>query len=206
MNFQRYASAWAFVLTVCLSPMAAEANSVVQAATCTQQTSFRCISGITDLVILGQHYDVTVTVGKFSELFPTPGLQLATWGDAEFSSVALQAMTSTINAQLGATSADTKFYDVGSDPRYETILHLPQAYDYFNGNPQGAFQGPCAVLDVGAVLSGSCSIWLVNEPLAFAVFTPAAAAVPEPATGWLATCGLLMLAGLVKRGARRPVR
>ncbi|WP_457352289.1 PEP-CTERM sorting domain-containing protein [Roseateles sp. P5_D6] len=200
MNLQRFIFALALVLG--LSPIAAKADTAIQASTCASQTSFRCVTGIKDLLILGQHYDLTVSVGKFSELFVDPDHQLASWADSNFANAAMLAITSTLNGQLGVTSADTKFFDVGRDPRYETILHLPVAYDYFNGNPQGAFQGACAVLDASAVLTGQCSIWLTNETVAFAVFAPAAAAVPEPGTWWLAALGVLLLCGLAKRGDR----
>ena len=169
-------------------------SATVNLATCPTDTSFACVTGIDNLVILGDSYDLTVVVGAFDSLFSDPESQLLSWGDRTFGDAAEVSIAEAMNAVLPAiTDANTLFVDDQSFFTASILLHLPAEF----GN-SGFFSGECAAIRSTGTFPSNCGNWARDERLAFASFTPAS--IPLPPAAWLFGTALI---GLVMFGRRR---
>lgn len=188
-----------FSLLLVLQPDPANAGSVVQTSTCQIQPTFQCITGIANLQILGQAYDMKVQVGSFENLFPNPESKLASWSSDEFAAAAQVAIYLSLASQANISTASTKFFDIGQNIvdgngiHSQGILHLPTSYEYANDSPTGAFSSSCLFLRQESAQQGQCWFWSAKRTEAFAVFGPAAAPIPEPSTWLMAGVGLFAL-------------
>lgn len=168
------------VIALCLTcgPVGAQ---TVNISSCPVETSANCVIGIDGLDILGATYNMTVFNGTFDNLFGDPASQLTSWDNQAWALSARDAIRDALNNLVPIpTRPTTKFSDGGADDRHESMLHLPQEYQEYSGDPMAAFNGPCVeIREAPSVLSTNCGTWLSNRRLAFALF---ASVAPNPDT------------------------